>query len=298
MWTVIALGSSRPNVRSALTSGWEDYLASFHYKIALQYIPEDRTPRLFLLDSGAFTAWSQGQEIDFEAYTRFAVERTAMWPHTHTINLDVIPGEMGRDSTPAEREAAMAASLAHADKLRAEGLRVTEVYHQDEPVSFLRLLIERRREGEILGISPRNDVSQKAKREWLLKVLRQLIHDGGPRSLPPMHGLAVTARPLLEAFPFFSVDSSSWSAAFRWGRIPGHEAFKGRTLYETYGATHEKARLNSEDHLEILTAAVHTTIRGMGETRDRVTRLWESRGVAWQLEPAALIPADQKEPVS
>src|SRR5690606_23861026 len=83
----------------------------------------------------------------------------------------------------------------------------------------------------VLCISPRNDRSVKARVEWLRKLLGHLLaRYGSPANLPRTHGLAVTGRPMLEAFPFFSGDSSSWMLQYRYNVSIAPD---GRTVAQT-----------------------------------------------------------------
>lgn len=269
--------------------GHLDLLASFAYPITIKSFDllEGSKPDLFYLDSGAFTAWSKGRQVDLREYVTFAQGISKRWPQTVTVNLDVIPGQPGRTSTKAEREEGMERSLANADVLRGHGLRVMEVFHQDEPASFLAKLIERRREGEPLGISPRNDMSIKARCAWLKTTLRWMVHNGGRESIPPCHGLAATAEPFLDAFPFYSVDSSSWSVAYRYGRVITDSSTELVTSRFGAPGTTLTIRLDQPDQRAVLFAQVRESIRSLNRRARHSTSVWAARGISWQDDPIA-----------
>ncbi len=231
-------------------------------------------PEYFLLDSGAFTAWSVGQSVNLPEYAEVAVKMQQKMPQTWTVNLDVIPGEAGRTASQAEIEAGMVQSLQNADYLRARGLRVIEVFHQNEPLAFLDHLLERRAdEQSIVGISPRNDVSVAQRAQWLQGVLAHLVKNLGVPHLPRTHGFAATGLDMLRAFPFYSADSSSWLTAHRYGACVGEDGRMGH-MRHTYGEGASRVAPARD-------VAVRHSIQALVRVERDVTRLWERRGVVW-----------------
>jgi hypothetical protein len=202
-------------------------LNSFAYSKALDkltYRPKDLT-----LDSGAFTAWNSGKSVDIVEYAEWCLQWQAKNPSLRAVNLDVIPGEAGRTSTPQERKLGMEQSLKNADYLRGRGISIEEVFHQDEPYEFLDHLVSRLPKGDVLCISPRNDVSKKKRLLWLQNTLSHLVKTVGRDNLPKMHGLAVTSKDLMLAFPFYSADSSTYSTPARFGVTFDHDGTIIRT---------------------------------------------------------------------
>lgn len=258
---------------------WPNMLVSFTYAEsfdALTYVPEQ-----LVLDSGAFSAWSRGADVDLHAYRDWALRVRERVPHALVVNLDVIPGAVGRSSSAAERSEAMRASLSHADELRAAGLPVMEVFHQDEPAAFLRQLVARRQPGEVLGISPRNDMPTKARRAWLLRVLGLLSADG-PNAVPPCHGLAVTSRQTMLDFPWYSIDSSTWAMVHRWGEME-HPTRGGRvSISEAFSGHVARKSLRGGDHKSEVWAASRLAIRQLDDAALQATKLWEQRGITWK----------------
>lgn len=238
------------------------------------------TPRLMILDSGAFSAWSLGRTIDIAAYQAHAVRSTERLPGLHVVNLDVIPGEKGRSSSAAEREDGMARSLEHADRLRAAGLKVMEVFHQDEPVEFLWHLCERRKPGELLGISPRNDQTTAARCRWLAALLGTMTARFGREALPPCHGLAATAPSFVQTFPFFSVDSAAWFYAESHGRMRdeyGRIGFVDEMVYRRPGVSTK----GKGERRPVNNHALRQSIRNTLAIERTATSLWARRGIVW-----------------
>lgn len=231
-------------------------------------------PEYFLLDSGAFTAWSVGKSVSLEDYAVTSLEVLQKFPHSWTVNLDVIPGEAGRTATKTEIENGMVKSLENADYLRSKGLRVIEVFHQNEPFYFLDELIARRvDEKAIVGISPRNDVSVAKRVEWLKSALGYLATAYGVEGLPRTHGFAATGLDMLRAFPFYSADSSSWLTAHRYGTQVGEDGRMGH-MKHIYGEGSSRVPAARD-------VAVRRSIQSLVRVEQQVTRLWQTRGVIW-----------------
>lgn len=231
----------------------------------LDYMPES-----LIVDSGAFTAWQSGKTFELDEYRRFA---QFIVSHYHCdllfVNMDVIAGAPGRASTPAEREAGMARSLANADILRGDGLRIMEVYHQEEPRDFLRELLARRQPHEVLCLSPRNDFGVKRRVGWLQAVYAELrcLSD----TLPPCHVLAGTVPAMWETCPIYSTDSTSWIAPTRYGRSISKD---GTWRHITDVLPHSYARIS---HRLLMRDALDFYLRESATW----TRAWTARGFDW-----------------
>lgn len=230
-------------------------------------------PNKVICDSGAFTAWSIGGEVDIKAYKDWALDRQRLYGQFIAVNLDVIPGEAGRTSTLQEREEGMQQSLLNADYLRSNGVNVMEVFHQDEPLEFFDKLYERLPADGILGISPRNDVSVNRKRNFQKQVLAHILKRYGKKNIPKMHGLAVTSRVMLEEFPYYSTDSSTYASSGRFGTF-----------------------INEKGKMQPVTDLLPSTVRGSGQPamlmvrksienlqmlERSITNLWAERGIKW-----------------
>jgi hypothetical protein len=167
----------------------------------------------WMLDSGAFTAWSRGDTItlasviqNYERALSIQKKDIPVW----LINLDVIPGKRGKDPSSEEIHHAMRQS----DKnfltlVNHFGHRVLPVFHQGESQSRLE---EVRQQSNYIGISPRNDLPENARVRWSAQVHDSL---GSTHS----HGLAATGAAMLRQVPWWSVDSASWLYSAAMGGI-------------------------------------------------------------------------------
>ena len=160
-----------------------------------------------MLDSGAFSAWKSRIEIDWDEYLHeyisYCIENQT---YLDTIvNLDVIPGEFGRKPTVTEVEASAEQGYSNLKRMEEHGLSPIPVFHQGERWCWLERLIDE--DYTYIGISPANDRSTRAKRDWLDDVFEIL-----PSSIRT-HAFGMTQVDLLYRFPFYSCDSMTWFIA-------------------------------------------------------------------------------------
>jgi hypothetical protein len=162
-----------------------------------QFVQGLPVPRLrFFADSGAHSARTLGIHIGVEDYAEW-VKRWAPY-FTVYANLDIIGAPQGtRDNQTYLEE--------------VHGLSPMPVFHTGEPFDVLeRYLADGYTYialGKLLGNPP------NVLRPWLTKCFQ--LADG--RAV--FHGFGMTTWSLLKAFPFYTVDSSSWGSAVRYGRL-------------------------------------------------------------------------------
>ena len=167
-----------------------------------------------ILDSGAFSAWKKGLEIDVDDYADFALAK--MECLHKVVNLDRIPGEWGRVPSPAEVEGSAKHGMKNLKRLRKRGIDAMPVFHQGERFYWLDKMIG---EGfDWIGISPANDRTTKQKRAWLDEVFTHLCGDHGYPQVKT-HGFGVTALPIIFAYPWYSVDSTTWLLQPSYGKL-------------------------------------------------------------------------------
>jgi hypothetical protein len=198
----------------------ENMLISFHFiknpRKLIEYM-KDYTPKNLIIDSGAFSVWSNGGTVDIDEYANFCKELKELLDpriNMYVVNLDVLPGKFGQRPTKEEREAAPIKGWENMLYLESKGLKVIHVFHQHESFEWLNKLMKH---SDYIGVSPANDCSMLEKERWMNQVYHIL---DVKNSKIKTHGFAVTSHKQLKAYPLFSCDSSSWTAPARFGRIP------------------------------------------------------------------------------
>jgi hypothetical protein len=174
------------------------------------------------LDSGAYSAWRLGQSIDLDAYIQL-LQTDGDRFHCY-FSLDVIPGEYGQiDYRPDQVEAAAQRSYQNHRKMRAAGLKPIPVHHNAEPIVWLKRYLD---DGEdMIALSVKGTYNMMP---WLDQCFAVL------KSYPQVkvHGLSATSMPILNRYPFTSVDSSTWVYQSKLGQVPFPRFTNGRPNYK------------------------------------------------------------------
>lgn len=224
----------------------------------------------FLLDSGAFSVWTSGGVVDIDQYIEWARGFHDDLPVVRPINLDVIPGEHGGPPPDNRtRSKAVKQSERNADKIRAAGLPVMEVYHWHEPLKVLDKLLERREEGMPVGIGGvAGPGSVNDKVEFVDTVFDRLRKRcGGWDGIPPLHGLGISPEARLgRRYPWWSIDASSWQYPQRLGNRVGAGG-------KSRGKDH-RTRQN-----DVAGIYMRRILRRWERVEEDMTRMWAQRGV-------------------
>jgi hypothetical protein len=216
-----------------------------------EVLPERKNPKIQLfLDSGAYTGWNKGVPVNVDDYIDFI--NCVKWDKKQTeekylaqrekhadyekdefeliANLDVIPGKPGVPDTPDDLKNAAEEGWANMLYMESKGINVVHIFHQGEDFKWLEKLSEHQ---EYIGISPNNLATTPEKRLWLDRVF-DFLSDGKGGCRNKTHGFGVSSLILMERYPWFSCDSSTWSMGRRTGTIkmflPGNKSLHGVSI--------------------------------------------------------------------
>lgn len=176
------------------------FLVSFHYhqKTDLQEIIDAYDgPCEVFADSGAYSAASLGVTISLADYAAWLKD----WQHRLTVRatLDVIG-----DPT---------ATMRNTRKLEDMGFKVLPVFHVGTSWDKLEKLCQEYDYVALGGMVPHAKIPDAVLR-WLVRCF-QIAREHGT----VFHGFGQTRIDVLEKLPFYSVDSSAWSAGMRFGSL-------------------------------------------------------------------------------
>lgn len=179
-------------------------------------------PKAILLDSGAFTAWNKGEVTTVDdvrrKYSAFINKAGDLFDEIWGINLDVIPGEKGRDPTPDELKRAVEVSDINFEILVKEfGDIILPVYHQGEAIERLAECVAQvDGKSNYICVSPRNDLAEGLRVNWSRDAHAEL-----KRKWPHImtHGLATTGNRMVRTVPWYSGDSAAWVQHGGYGMI-------------------------------------------------------------------------------
>lgn len=205
---------------------------------AIAVLPAQEKWRLFI-DSGAFTSWAKGKPVDLTAYIAFCKElkAKAQCPVVFA-NLDVIPGSKADPNPPSAAviDKACEEGWANYQRMKDEGIDTLPTFHQFEDFKWLEKYMAAT---DYVAISPRKSGVRKrvlsmkdealaddSNREWIDQCFKVIGFKPGTKTpRVKIHGLGIASMPLMEAFPFYSVDSTAW---LQGGRASAYRVFDGR----------------------------------------------------------------------
>ncbi len=183
------------------------YFLSLQSFLFLQARPEmtSSTDFTFFLDSGAYSAWSKGTEIDLDEYCAFIrsnIEHIEVY-----ACLDSIPGKPGRAATEKERREAADLTWQNYLYMKSEGLEPLPVYHYGEDFKYLERMLDYG--CDYIGIGGLVSVPGPMRRHWLDRLFKRITD---PKGMPIVktHGFGMTAVPLIFRYPWYSIDSTTW----------------------------------------------------------------------------------------
>jgi hypothetical protein len=168
----------------------------------------------FMLDSGAYSAWTKGVKIDIDEYCEFIKKHKDFIDHY--IVLDVI-GD-------AEK------SLEAQKYMESQGLSPLPVFHQGEDWKYLEYYANNY---EYICISP---LSYSANGGSMAQFLDQCFekHVCDKHGMPKckVHGLGLTTVKMMTRYPWYSVDSATWVLNSAFGRIVMPRWIKNQWKYD------------------------------------------------------------------
>lgn len=196
MMLYFAAPSTKPDLLAVLKTGHKNVLFSYHYfKKKMLWLTDFRTEFgiNFFIDSGAFSSATQGVSIDIKEYIDFL--------HRFKPELYAVLDDIKSPQKTWENQKIM----------EKEGLVPMPCFHMGEPIKWLERYIE-----EYDYIALGGMVMSQNIDGWLTKVWNTIW------SKKPdlrVHGFGLTSQDMNTKFPFYSVDSSSYSGGVRFARI-------------------------------------------------------------------------------
>jgi len=188
-------------------------LESFHYTRKgriTQHLRDDGL-KVFL-DSGAFSDFTQGVETSLDSYAAYIHK-----------NLDVIEVASVLDGIGDPKK-----TLENQHALESMDCNVLPCFHYGEPIGYLKHYMENYDHITLGGMVP---ISTKDLRVWLDDMFGNYLTDDSGHPIIKVHGFGMTTMSLVERYPWYSVDSSSWVQTARTGGIhlPGIGAIQVST---------------------------------------------------------------------
>lgn len=176
----------------------ENILESYHYVYRQSAVDKMRADgaRVFL-DSGAFSAFTKGVKVDVEAYCRYI-----------DSNCDILEEVDGRPCASV-LDGIGDPRLTWENQARMEALGVTPLpcFHYGEDERYLDWYVENYPYITLGGMVP---ISTPQLVHWLDRIWKDHLCDRHGVPKLKVHGFGLTTISLMERYPWYSVDSSSW----------------------------------------------------------------------------------------
>ena len=180
-------------------------LESYHYIHRQTFIDSIRgDKKQVFLDSGAFSAYTKGVEVDLPGYCRWIKENEDIIEKVDNILIASVLDGIGDPLKTWQNQQAM-------EKL---GVRPLPCFHYGEDERYLEWYIANYDYITLGGMVP---ISTKDLKIWLDMIWEKYLTESSGRPRLRVHGFGLTTISLMERYPWYSVDSSSWVQTSRVG---------------------------------------------------------------------------------
>ena len=173
----------------------------------------DKTGRRHTLfvDSGAYTARTKGVEIDLDKYIEYLNENKGRFEVI--APLDVIPNE-SKESQLAAPEKSWQNYLIMKERV-IDSDKVIPAFHLGEDFKYLQQILDSN--AEYMAMGGMAGRTAKARIHWYEKCFRIIQQSKNPNI--KIHAFGMTSLTLLETYPFYSADSTSWLLSASMGNL-------------------------------------------------------------------------------
>lgn len=182
----------------AARDGVRYYLESYHYIHKDSYVNKLRADGVkVFLDSGAFSAFTKGIDVDMPAYCEYVRRNEDIIEKVDgAVCASVLDGIGDPLKTWQNQEA-----------MERLGVRPLPCFHYGEDERYLEWYMARYEYITLGGMVP---ISTPQLFHWLDRIWERYLTDGSGRPRLKVHGFGLTSRSLMARYPWYSVDSSSW----------------------------------------------------------------------------------------
>lgn len=244
-------------------------LESWHYVGKQSFVDHMRNnqARIFL-DSGAFSAWTLGVELSVREYCEY-IQR----------NTDILRVEDGAVmASVLDGIGDPLATYRNQLEMEGRGVRPLPCFHSGEDERYLEWYVQNY---EYITLGGMVGASTKQLMVWLDRIWDKYLTDGSGNPRLKVHGFGITAVPIMEAYPWYSCDSSSWiqSAAFGSVIMPGLS--QKNPAMPMSVSEKSPSRHDAGQHATTLTPPevdrVFHLLESQGFTYERLSQVYESR---------------------
>lgn len=189
-----------------LVNNIPNILESWHYVNKQKWVDDMRreSARVFM-DSGAFSAWTLGVTLDIAEYCDYLKR-----------NADIIRVEDGAFmASVLDGIGDPLKTFQNQKHMEHLGVRPLPCFHKGEDERYLEYYIKNY---DYITIGGMVGSSVNQLRMWLDRIWDRYLAPGG-KPLVKVHGFGMTSVELMEIYPWYSSDSSSWIQSAAFGNI-------------------------------------------------------------------------------
>tara|TARA_R100000700_G_C3133189_1_gene117583 strand:- start:108 stop:845 length:738 start_codon:yes stop_codon:yes gene_type:complete len=235
--------------------GYDDIIQNEkHILKSFFYIKGIKTQILknFMLDSGGFSAYTRGIVIDINDYIGFVIK-----------NKNIISDYFVLDDITDYKK-----TMENQKYMETKGLTPIPCYHTGEPLSVLEYYCK-----NYDYISLGDLVPYARSKKKLIQILDNCFSVISKYFPIKVHGLGMTNKTILEKYPFYSVDSTSWLEGARSGKIRNYDKSNVNLLTEY--------KYKDKDSLKLYKSRTLFMAKEQLKLEEYITKLWAKRGIVW-----------------
>ena len=209
-------------INNAWENDWPLLYSQINNRNVLMKRFDAPTKGKLLIDSGAHSAHTKGIKLDLEEYIGFVndhIEKTTLY-----VQVDKIPGVYLMPKTAKDFLEAPELSWENYLYMREKSKdpsKLVPVFHQGEDLKWLENMCNYTfSDGShipYIGLSPRGDVSLKAKYDFSAECFSVIQSSKNPTV--KTHAFGATSLEMLERLPYTSADSTTWVLVSAYGQV-------------------------------------------------------------------------------
>ncbi len=178
--------------------GVKYFLESYHYVHRQSYVKKIRRDGVkVFLDSGAFSAFTKGIDVDIKGYCRYVKENADIIEEVDGVTCASVLDGIGDPLKTWQNQQLM----------ESMGVRPLPCFHYGEDERYLDWYIQNYPYITLGGMVP---ISTPQLILWLDRIWEEHLCDGAGRPKVKVHGFGLTTLSLMRRYPWYSVDSSTW----------------------------------------------------------------------------------------
>jgi hypothetical protein len=238
-------------------------LESYHYVGKQRYVDQMRADGAqVFLDSGAFSAYTLGVSISVEEYCNYIIRNRDIIRHEDGVMMASVLDGIG-DPLQTYR---------NQKEMELRGCKPLPCFHANEDFRYLDYYVNNYEYitlGGMVGASPR------VLMRWLDQVFEKYICSGSGRPKCKVHGFGITSIPLMERYPWWSCDSSSWVQSTAFGVIVTPQ-YGNLQISEKSPSIHDKGQ-HVSNLSPVERQVVDNLLKEAGFEYERLSKVYQSR---------------------